>query len=45
MDGILDGPVALFGADADQESESFSAAGLMFTLLGVTDLLLSLIRP
>lgn len=35
--GFLDGPVALFGADADDRNGPFSAEGLMFALLGTTD--------
>ncbi len=35
--GVLDGPVSLFGADAEPDQQSFSSSGLMFALLGAAD--------
>lgn len=35
--GYLDGPVALYGADAVGQDESFSCQGLMLSLLGTSD--------
>jgi PhnB protein len=35
--GSLDGPVALYGADAVGQDESFSCQGLMLSLLGTSD--------
>ena len=32
--GVLEGPVSLYGADADPGTESYSSTGLMFALLG-----------
>ena len=35
--GYLDGPVALYGADAVGQDEPFSCQGLMLSLLGTSD--------